>query len=55
MTRRLPPNSRLVVASHNPGKVAEIVELVAPFGLQIATAAELARPEPEGPAINVLR
>jgi inosine/xanthosine triphosphate pyrophosphatase family protein len=46
MTRRLPPDTRLVVASHNPGKVAEIVELVAPFGLRITTAGELALPEP---------
>jgi XTP/dITP diphosphohydrolase len=46
MTRRLPPDTRLVVASHNAGKVAEIVELVAPFGLKIATAAELGLPEP---------
>jgi XTP/dITP diphosphohydrolase len=44
--RRLPPNTRLVVASHNAGKVREIVELVAPFGLNIATAAELGLPEP---------
>jgi XTP/dITP diphosphohydrolase len=44
--RRLPPNTRLVVASHNAGKVREIVELVAPFGLTIATAAELGLPEP---------
>ena len=47
MSRRLLPDARLLVASHNPGKVAEIIELVAPFGLQIATAAELALPEPE--------
>ena len=47
MTRRLLPNARLVVASHNAGKVAEIIELVAPFGLKISTAAQLALPEPE--------
>ena len=47
MSRRLLPDTPLLVASHNPGKVAEIIELVAPFGLQIATAAELALPEPE--------
>ena len=33
MTRRLQPGTRLVVASHNPGKVREISELVAPYGL----------------------
>ena len=46
MTRRLTPDTRLVVASHNPGKVREIIELVAPFGLSITTAAELGLPEP---------
>ena len=47
MTRRLLPDTGLVVASHNPGKVTEIVELVAPYGLKVSTAAELALPEPE--------
>jgi XTP/dITP diphosphohydrolase len=46
MTRRLQPNARLTVASHNAGKVREILELLAPFGLRIATAAELGLPEP---------
>jgi XTP/dITP diphosphohydrolase len=46
MTRRLPPDTRLLVASHNAGKVREIIELLAPFGLAIATAAELGLPEP---------
>ena len=38
---------RLVVASHNPGKVREIAELLAPFGLDVRGAAELGLPEPE--------
>jgi XTP/dITP diphosphohydrolase len=46
MRRRLPPDTRLLVASHNAGKVREIVELVAPFGLSITTAADLGLPEP---------
>src|SRR5215510_9895737 len=46
MTRRLTPDTCLLVASHNAGKVREIIELVAPFGLSIATAAELGLPEP---------
>jgi XTP/dITP diphosphohydrolase len=37
----------LVVATHNPGKLREIVELIAPFGVEIASAAELGLPEPE--------
>jgi XTP/dITP diphosphohydrolase len=38
---------RLVIASHNPGKVAEIDELLAPFGIQPVSAAGLGLPEPE--------
>ncbi len=29
----------LVVATHNPGKLREIVALIAPFGVSIASAA----------------
>jgi XTP/dITP diphosphohydrolase len=47
MTRRLSRGTRLVVASHNPGKVREIAELVAPRGLDVVSAAELRLPEPE--------
>ena len=38
---------RLVVASHNRGKVGEIVDLLAPFGLEVVSAGELGLPEPE--------
>ncbi|MEL6766774.1 MAG: non-canonical purine NTP pyrophosphatase [Pseudomonadota bacterium] len=44
--RRLEPG-RLVVASHNEGKVREIRDLLAPFGMETVSAAELALPEPE--------
>ncbi|MEO1067347.1 MAG: RdgB/HAM1 family non-canonical purine NTP pyrophosphatase [Pseudomonadota bacterium] len=37
----------LVVASHNEGKVREINELIAPFGLTAKSASELNLPEPE--------
>jgi XTP/dITP diphosphohydrolase len=47
MTRRLPRGTRLVVASHNTGKVREILDLVAPYGLSVVPAAELGLPEPE--------
>jgi XTP/dITP diphosphohydrolase len=47
MTRRLERGTRLVVASHNPGKVREILDLVAPHGLSVVSAAELGLPEPE--------
>jgi len=38
---------RLVVASHNPGKVREIGELLAPFKAEVISAGELSLPEPE--------
>ena len=44
---RLKAGDRLVVASHNPGKVGEIMELIAPFGIEAVGAAELGLPEPE--------
>ena len=36
-----------MIASHNPGKVREIAELLAPHGLSAVSAADLALPEPE--------
>ena len=38
---------RLVVASHNAGKVEEIIDLLIPFGIDVVSAAELDLPEPE--------
>lgn len=46
MARRL-TEKRLVVASHNPGKVAEIADLIAPLGLEAVPASTLALPEPD--------
>ncbi len=37
----------LVIATHNPGKLREIAELIEPFGVDITSAAELGLPEPE--------
>jgi XTP/dITP diphosphohydrolase len=44
---RLSPGDKLVIATHNPGKVKEIRELLASHGLDIVGAAELGLPEPE--------
>jgi XTP/dITP diphosphohydrolase len=38
---------RLVVASHNAGKVREIAALLAPLGVEAVSAASLGLPEPE--------
>lgn len=46
MARRLQEN-RLVIASHNPGKLREIADLVAPFGIEAVSAAALGLAEPE--------
>ena len=43
---RLVPGS-IVVASHNPGKARELVDLLGPFGFEVKSAAELNLPEPE--------
>jgi len=37
---------KLVIASHNPGKVREIGELLAPFGANVISAGELGLDEP---------
>ena len=47
MARRIGAGERLVVASHNPGKVVEIEALLAPFGVATVGAAALGLPEPE--------
>ncbi len=38
---------RLVIATHNPGKLAEMRELLAPYGIEAISAGELNLPEPE--------
>lgn len=46
MPRRF-TGGKLVVASHNAGKVREIRELLAPFNAEVVSAGELGLPEPE--------
>ena len=41
------PIEKLVIATHNPGKLREIEELLAPLGIACVGAAELGLPEPE--------
>ena len=38
---------KLVIATHNPGKLKEIQDLLAPLGIECVSAAELGLPEPE--------
>ncbi|HYM03653.1 MAG TPA: RdgB/HAM1 family non-canonical purine NTP pyrophosphatase [Stellaceae bacterium] len=46
MARKL-AGSRLVIATHNRGKLAEIAALLAPFKVEVASAGALGLPEPE--------
>jgi XTP/dITP diphosphohydrolase len=47
MAGRIATGERLVIASHNPGKIAEIAVLLAPFGVRTVGAGALGLPEPE--------
>ena len=38
---------RVVIATHNPGKLAEMTELLEPFGVETVSAGELGLPEPD--------
>ena len=44
---RLREGDRLVLATHNAGKLKEFQELFEPFGLELVSAGELGLPEPE--------
>jgi XTP/dITP diphosphohydrolase len=46
MSRKLSPG-KLVIASHNQGKVREIRDLLTPYGIEPISAGELGLPEPE--------
>ncbi|WP_439401865.1 RdgB/HAM1 family non-canonical purine NTP pyrophosphatase [Bradyrhizobium sp. DASA03068] len=45
MHRRI--TDKLVIATHNPGKLAEMRELLAPYGIEAVSAGELGLDEPE--------
>src|ERR1700720_3068118 len=45
MHRRI--TGKLVIATHNPGKLVEMRELLAPYGVEAVSAGELGLGEPE--------
>ena len=47
MPRRLARGDRLLLASHNRGKLGEIAALMAPFGVETISAGDLGLAEPE--------
>lgn len=50
MGRKLTPGGKLVLASHNQGKLVELTALLRPRGIDVVSAAALGLPEPEEPA-----
>jgi XTP/dITP diphosphohydrolase len=47
MTQHRRITGKLVIATHNPGKLAEMRELLAPYGVEAVSAAELGLGEPD--------
>jgi XTP/dITP diphosphohydrolase len=47
LARKLERGTRLVLASHNPGKLRELEELLRPHGVAVFSAGALGLPEPE--------
>ena len=52
MARRL-ESERLVIASHNPGKVGEIAAFLTPYRIEAVPIAGLGLPEPEETGRNL--
>jgi XTP/dITP diphosphohydrolase len=52
MARRLSDGARLVLASHNPGKLAELAELLRPHFVAVISAGALGLPEPSEDAAD---
>ncbi len=46
MARRLERGSRLIIATHNPGKLREMADLLRPHAVHAVSAGELGLPEP---------
>ncbi len=45
---------KLVIATHNKGKLKEIADLLAPFNVQVISAGELNLPEPEETGVTFI-
>jgi len=43
----LPPKTKLIIATHNQGKLRELQEILLPLQLDVVSAGELGLPEPE--------
>ncbi|MEA2774697.1 MAG: XTP/dITP diphosphohydrolase [Acetobacteraceae bacterium] len=47
MPRKLEPGQKIVLASHNPGKLREFEDLLRPLGVTVVSAGALGLPEPD--------
>jgi XTP/dITP diphosphohydrolase len=47
MTSHRRIEGRLVIATHNPGKLTEMRDLLAPYGIDVVSAGDLGLPEPD--------
>ncbi|KRE21368.1 non-canonical purine NTP pyrophosphatase [Bosea sp. Root483D1] len=47
MSANRPLTGKVVIATHNQGKLREMRELMAPYGIELVSAGELGLPEPE--------
>ncbi len=47
MTHRILEPGKLVIATHNAGKLPEMAALLSPYGMQVVSAGELGLPEPD--------
>jgi XTP/dITP diphosphohydrolase len=47
LTTNRPLSGKVVIATHNQGKLREMRELLAPYGVALVSAGELSLPEPE--------
>ena len=54
MARRIGPGARIVLATHNAGKVREVSALLAPHGVAVVSAGDLGLPEPAETADNFI-
>ena len=44
---KIKPGQRLVLATHNPGKLREMAAILTPYGIDLVSAGDLGLPEPE--------
>ena len=54
ISHRIVTEKKLIIASHNAGKVREIQAMLAPFGVEVVSASSLNLPEPEETGVTFM-